>query len=153
MRTSAFAVISILLAGSVSVHAGPPDKRLATAKTAAVVAHDPMTKDRLLAACVADHLEAATPLKLVTDASNADLVLMVDTSFNGDVTRGMTGSLGMGRLWIPDPANPNPKALIFSTAVILDAKPVPANVPCAFADKLLDKLLSAMRKARDAKNK
>lgn len=150
MRTLAFT-----LALSATLAAAAPDKRLATATTATVVAADALSDDKPVAVCLADILEKTTAMKsLGPNESGLDgIVLTVSkTSISGDSMRHLMGSLGITRLTAttPDGTKLWQGGSVLSATTKLEMIPT-KDVPCALADDLTNELRKAMRKARDSK--
>jgi hypothetical protein len=74
--------------------AAPVDPRLATPRKAYVVAIDDLGDDRPVAACVAAHLAAQTPLTVVASREEAEIVLRVKAHLPGQSARHVLGSMG-----------------------------------------------------------
>jgi hypothetical protein len=141
------------LACSVSLLAKEPDRRLATAKTAFVEAGDALSDDRPIAVCLGEHLTKTTPLTLAESKVSADIVLRIfKSSISGDSTRSLLGSMGLARIEAvaPDGTKLWDGYENMSSSNKLDMIKT-ADVPCALADALADKLRQGMRKARDKK--
>lgn len=134
-----------------ALYAAAVDPRLATVKTAYVVAFDDLGDDRPVAACFADHLSKQTPLT-AADESSADVVVRIGAHLDGNTSRQLTGSLGTVRMTVTTPDGTK----LWGGAAILNAsdslsRSKSFDIPCALADEMSDKLRQAMRKSRDSK--
>jgi hypothetical protein len=150
----------VVLAGlTIPVSAAKVDGRLATVRKAYVVAVDDLGDDKPVAACVAAHLAAQTPLTVVTSQGEAEVVLRVKAHLPGQSARHALGSMG-GRpsadmfAELPDGTKLwNDGAKLGSGWSWDKGTSIQNNqtTECAMADELIDALRDAMRKARDKK--
>src|SRR5450631_2148719 len=82
----------VVCAGPVA--AAKVDPRLATFKTAYVVAIDGRDHDQRLAACVVDHLHAKTAMDAVSTKGTADVILRVTAHLTNSASRAVLGDWG-----------------------------------------------------------
>jgi hypothetical protein len=88
-------VVAILIACSLaSVAASKIDPRLATLRKAYVSAVDDLSDDKAVAVCFADRLHRETPLEVVENKADADLLLKVKAHLPSGASRAMLGSMG-----------------------------------------------------------
>jgi hypothetical protein len=138
MRTTQVVLMSgVLSLAATSYAADKVDPRLATVRKAWIQPVDELAdEDRPVAACLADHLARLTPIEAVKTKAEADVILRV----------GSTSTQATITAYLPDGA----------TALWADNTPLKAGFgvvmvhrnSCGLANKLLDTLRQAMRKAR-----
>jgi hypothetical protein len=136
-RTPAL-LVSVALSVATTTHAADKiDPRLATVRKAWVQPVDELAdEDRPVAACLADHLAHLTPIEAVKTKEQADVIFRV----------GSTSTQATLTAYLPDGV----------TTLWADNTPLKARLGvvmvhrnwCGVADKLLDTLRQAMRKAR-----
>jgi hypothetical protein len=138
MRTRQALLASFVLSMAATSHAADKiDPRLATVRKAWVQPVDELAdEDRPVATCLAGHLALLTPIEAVKTKEEADVIFRV----------GSTSKQATITAYLPDGA----------TALWADSTPLKAGFgivmvhrnSCGLADKLLDTLREAMRKAR-----
>lgn len=149
MRTTLAALFVVALC--VPVVAAIVDPRLAAAKTAFVAPLRDHEDDRVVAACLAEHLPIATPLTLAATAAEADVVFTVKGkvpgvagaafAFYGNAPNAeIAAALPNGtRLWADK---------VKKRAATLDGS---QSLACHLADGLIESLRDAVRKSLAAK--
>lgn len=134
------------------------DPRLLTVKKAYVVPVDELGEDKPIAVCLAKHLEEQTPLKIVANKDDAEVILKVSGHLPSATTRVMVGAMGgtpSAHLFIelPDGKKMWDDGAKLRRAIgktgKLDSSDGANTVYCGLADELLNTLRTAMRKARD----
>src|SRR6202163_3671384 len=137
MQTRKALLVSVVLLAPTSHAADRIDPRLATVRKAWVQPVDELAdEDRPVAACLADHLARLTPIEAVKTKAEADVIFRV----------GSTATRATITAYLPDG----------STTLWTDNTPLKAGFgvvmvhrnSCGLANKLLDTLRQAMRKAR-----
>lgn len=144
--------LALLFALALSTVAFAADVRLATAKTAFVVAADDLEDDKPVAACLAERLNTTTPLTAVSSKDGADVILTVSKAkISGDSMRNLFGALGSVRLaaTAPDGTKLWDGFQSLSMTTNQDVlKYSQADIACKLADVITEKLRDAMKKAR-----
>ena len=140
MRRAQALVTSVVLLAATSHAADKIDPRLATVRKAWIQPVDELAdEDRPVAACLADHLARLTPIEAVKTKAEADVILRVgSTSTQATITAYLPD--GTTTLWSGDVPM---KAGFGVIKVHRDA--------CGLAEKLIETLRQAMRKARGDK--
>jgi hypothetical protein len=138
MRTTQVLLMSSALSMAATSHAADKiDPRLAMVRKAWVQPVDELAdEDRPVAACLANHLARLTPIEAVKTKGEADVIFRV----------GSTSTQATITAYLPDGA----------TALWADTTPLKTGFgivmvhrnSCGLADRLLDTLRQAMRKAR-----
>ena len=137
MRIAQALLTSVVLLAATSHAADKIDSRLATVRKAWIEPVDELAdEDRPVAACLADHLARLTPIAAVKTKAEADVIFRV----------GSTSTQATITAYLPDSA----------TTLWADNTPLKAGFgvvmvhrnSCGLANKLLDTLRQAMRKAR-----
>jgi hypothetical protein len=145
-RRSAFVLVAILLL-AVTTQAQESkriDPRLATVRHAIVVASDSLGADYPVAVCIAEQLPKLTPIAVVANPSEADVMLRVTAA----------------RLAPEVPARLEPRNRATLTATLRDGSAVwsetyfygsqdSPDVPCALGQNLITTLRDAMKRARE----
>jgi hypothetical protein len=132
------------------------DPRIATAKTAYVVAASDSEDDRQVASCLSDHLSQQTPLEIAPSRDSADLILKVKAHITSGASRILLGSMG-------GTPSANLEALLPDGTFLWSdgakyrrgngAVGVAATDPkCGLADALIRSLREAVHKAAAAKS-
>jgi hypothetical protein len=136
----AFAIVAVVVFSSATIRADKIDPRLATVRTALVQPVDELANDdKPVAACLAEHLKASTPIEAVGTKDEADVILRIgSTSKQATITAFLPD--GTSKLW----SGTTPLKSGFGLVMV-------KHDACGLADKLLDTLREAMRKAPDAK--
>jgi hypothetical protein len=137
MRRAQALVTSVVLLTATSHAADKIDSRLATVRKAWVQPVDELAdEDRPVAACLADHLARLTPIQPVKTKDEADVIFRVgSTSTQATITAYLPD--GATTLW----ADTTPLKAGFGIVMV-------RRNSCGLANKLLDTLRQAMRKAR-----
>jgi len=137
MRRAQALVMSVVLLAATSHATDRIDPRLATVRRAWVQPVDELAdEDRPVAACLADHLARLTPIEAVKTKAEADVILRVgSTSTQATITAYLPD--GATTLW----ADNTPLKAGFGVVMV-------HRNSCGLANKLLDTLRQAMRKAR-----
>jgi hypothetical protein len=141
----------LAVSGVALLVAKDPDQRFASVRKAYVTAADDLNADqRPVTACLAKHLPDTTPLTVVTSKDEADVVLTVTRAhLPGNTARATFG--GLGKVYL-SATLPDGTPLWDGDADFSSTKNTQGlNIPCYLADSIAGKMLSAMRKARDAK--
>jgi hypothetical protein len=137
MRRAQAFLTSVVLLAAASHAADKIDSRLAMVRKAWIEPVDELAdEDRPVAACLADHLARLTPIEAVKTKAEADVIFRV----------GSTSTQATITAYLPDGA----------TTLWTDNTPLKAGFgvvmvhrnSCGLANKLLDTLRQAMRKAR-----
>jgi hypothetical protein len=131
-------IASVVLFMAATGHAADKiDPRLATIRKAWVQPVDELAdEDRPVAACLADHLSKLTPIEAVKTKAEADVIFRVgSTSTQATITAYLPD--GATTLW----ADNTPLRAGFGVVMV-------HRNSCGLANKLLDTLRQAMRKAR-----
>jgi hypothetical protein len=129
---------SVVLSLAATSHAADKiDSRLATVRKAWIEPVDELAdEDRPVAACLADHLARLTPIEAVKTKAEADVIFRVgSTSTQATITAYLPD--GSTTLW----ADNTPLKAGFGVLMV-------HRNSCGLANKLLDTLRQAMRKAR-----
>ncbi len=149
----------IVAASALTTHADQIDRRLATVRKAFVMpVNDPHGDDALVATCLRDRLRhAVTPIELVQTKSEADTIVAVKGHIPGEGARLIIGGLATAsanlevrlpdgtRLWRGGAKHrDDPFGDSFDEIV------GEGGIACGLANRLVDALLDAMRKAREA---
>jgi hypothetical protein len=136
-RAEALLASSVLFMAATSQAADKIDPRLATVRKAWVQPVDELAdEDRPVALCLADHLARLTPIEAVKTKAEADVILHVgSTSTQATITASLPD--GATTLW----ADNTPLKTGFGIVMV-------RRNSCGLANKLLDTLRQAMRKAR-----
>src|ERR1700682_6464304 len=137
MRRAQAFLTSVLLLAATGHAADKIDPRLATVRKAWVQPVDELAdEDRPVAACLADHLSKLTPIEAVKTKAEADVIFRVgSTSKHATITAYLPD--GATTLW----ADNTPLKAGFGVVMV-------RRNSCGLANKLLDTLRQAMRKAR-----
>ena len=138
MRTTQVLLMSGVLSLAATSHAADRiDPRLATVRKAWVQPVDELAdEDRPVAQCLADHLSRLTPIEAVKTKAEADVIFRVgSTSTQATITAYLPD--GATTLW----AGNTPLKAGFGVVMV-------RRNTCGLANKLLDTLRQAMRKAR-----
>ena len=137
MRSAQAFLTSIVLLAATGYAADKVDPRLATVRKAWIEPVDELAdEDRPVAACLADHLARLTPIEAVKTKAEADVILRVgSTSTQATITAYLPD--GATTLW----ADNTPLKAGFGVVMV-------HRNSCGLANKLLDTLRQAMRKAR-----
>jgi hypothetical protein len=138
MRTTQVLLMSGVWSLTATSHAADRiDPRLATVRKAWIQPVDELAdEDRPVAACLADHLARLTPIEAVKTKAEADVILRVgSTSTQATITAYLPD--GATTLW----ADNTPLRAGFGVVMV-------HRNSCGLANKLLDTLRQAMRKAR-----
>lgn len=122
------------------------DPRLATAKTAFVVAKDDLGDDKPVAVSLADRLTKITPLAAAESKEQADLVLRIRAHIPGMVGRGLVSPT----VWLEVQA-PDGTVIYKGSRNLTRGQYGITDIPAGLADEAADMLRNAMRKARDGK--
>jgi hypothetical protein len=160
-KTQFTSALALVVLASVSlVAADKIDPRLATVRKAFVVPVDELGDDRGAAACLADHLSTKTPIEAVATKEDADVVFRIKAHIPSATTRYMVGMMGGSpsidlEAQLPDGTKlwaDGAKARRGNVGGQIMARGEHVNpIACALADEMIDGLLGAMRKSRDAK--
>ena len=137
MRRAQAFLTSVVLLAATSHAADKIDPRLATVRKAWIQPVDELAdEDRPVAACLADHLSKLTPIEAVKSKAEADVIFRVgSTSTQATITAYLPD--GATTLW----ADNTPLRAGFGVVMV-------HRNSCGLANKLLDTLRQAMRKAR-----
>ena len=148
-------VLILLSLGPASVSlpaAARIDPRLASLRNAWIEPVDELGDDRLVAACLADRIEAATPMTRAATKADADVILRVKAHLTRAGARVMLGSMGGTPSAHLDAMLPGGTMLWGDGAKYRrgnGAIGLAADPKCGLANGLLDRLRDAMRSARD----
>lgn len=134
------AVLCVLLFCSVA-SAAEPDPRLATMKTAVVLAADDLSDDQRVASCVEERIGNATPIQIVSREA-AELVLTVSKANVGKHPKAEIAAT------LPDGS-----VLWTGGSKTRGFNLVGRNMTCVIANDLIDNLRKAMKKAREIAEK
>src|SRR5580704_18496451 len=136
-RAQAFLTSVALFVAATSYAADKIDPRLAMVRKAWIQPVDELAdEDRPVAACLADHLSKLTPIEAVKSKAEADVIFRVgSTSTQATITAYLPD--GATTLW----ADNTPLRAGFGVVMV-------HRNSCGLANKLLDTLRQAMRKAR-----
>jgi hypothetical protein len=137
MRRAQALLTSVVLLAATSHAADKIDPRLATVRKAWIQPVDELAdEDRPVAACLADHLSRLTPIEAVKTKAEADVIFRVgSTSTQATITAYLPD--GATTLW----ADNTPLKAGFGVVMV-------HRNSCGLANKLLDTLRQAMRRAR-----
>jgi hypothetical protein len=138
MRRAQAFLTSVVLLAATSHAADKIDPRLATVRKAWIQPVDELAdEDRPVAACLADHLARLTPIEAVKTKAEADVIFRVgSTSTQATLTAYLPD--GATTLWAADNT---PLKAGFGVVMV-------RRNSCGLANKLLDTLRQAMRRAR-----
>jgi hypothetical protein len=137
MRRALAFLTSVVLLATTSHATDRIDPRLATVRKAWIQPVDELAdEDRPVAACLADHLARLTPIEAVKTKAEADVILRIgSTSTQATITAYLPD--GATTLW----ADNTPLKAGFGVVMV-------HRNSCGLANKLLDTLRQAMRRAR-----
>jgi hypothetical protein len=137
MRSAQAFLTAVMLLAATSHAADKIDPRLAMVRKAWIQPVDELAdEDRPVAACLADHLSKLTPIEAVKTKAEADVIFRVgSTSTQATITAYLPD--GATTLW----ADNTPLRAGFGVVMV-------HRNSCGLANKLLDTLRQAMRKAR-----
>ena len=147
-------IVVVLAASVVGFAAEKIDPRLATVRKALVQPVDELGDDRLVAACMTEHLKTTPPLSLAGSKDDADVVLRVKAHLTSGTARVLLGSAGGTPSANMEADLPDGTKLWSDGAKYRrgnGAIGLANNAECGLADGLLKSLIDAMRKARDSK--
>jgi hypothetical protein len=152
--------VVVLVTASFAAYAEKIDPRLATVRRAWIQPEDELADDRQVAACLAEHLKAATPIEPVATKEEADVVFKVRANIPSATKRVLWGGMGGSpsahlsaelpdgtKLW--DDGAKLRRAI--GRAGKLESSDAAKSVECGLADELLVTLRHAMRDARSKK--
>lgn len=133
--------------------------KLATIRTVKVVPVDELGEDVGVAACLADHLDDLTPIKVVTEG-DADAVLKVSAHLPSTTTKVLVGIMGgtpSAHLYVelPDGTKVWDDGAKFRASMAKQGQfgssssDTGKSLQCGLADNLINTLRTAMKKARD----
>jgi hypothetical protein len=158
--TSRFHIaIAFALSSVAALSAAHSDPRLATIKKAYIVAVDDLGDDRGVAACLAQHLTALTPIEVVKAKEDADAVFLVSAHLPSTTTKVLVGVMGGSpsahlfvelpdgtKLW--DDGAKYRRSMAKQGTVGSSSEDTGKTVECGLADELANTLRDAMREAR-----
>lgn len=148
-------VVLIAMCAVVASAAKKADQRLASAKTAYVVAATDADDDARVAACVSEHLPSSTPLTIAGEKTAADVIFRVKAHLTSGASRVLLGSMGGTPSAQMEALSQDGKTLWSDGAKYRrgnGAIGVAATDPaCGLADGLIKNLRDAVHQVVDAK--
>lgn len=143
-----------IIAVTVPLTAARTDPRLAKARTAWVEPVDELDDDRGVATCFADHLSEVTPLARASTKAEADVILKVKAHITSGASRVVLGMMGGTPSANVEAVLPNGTKIWSDGAKYRRGNGtigIGADPRCGLANRLLNTLLDAMKKARDGR--
>jgi hypothetical protein len=152
--------VPLLLYATGVLAADKIDPRLATVRKAYIVPIDELGQDRLVVACFPEKLkERVAPIEPVESKESADVVLKIQAHIPSKGARYALGGFGKTPSAHVDAQLPDGTTLwthdvktnALASGGVVGASRTEDNYGCALADRLVNGLIDAMRKARDKK--
>jgi hypothetical protein len=132
---------------------------LATVRKAYIVAVDELGDDRAVAVCLADRINAQTPIEAVKTKDEADVILKVSAHLPSTTTKVLVGVMGGSpsahlfaelpdgtKLW--DDGAKYRRSMAKQGSFGSSSGDTSKSIECGLADELANTLRDAMRKAR-----
>jgi hypothetical protein len=154
---------ALLVALPALVSAADPPSALATIRTAWIIPVDELGNDQVVATCLAERLQAITPIKPAASPEVADAIFKVSAHLPSTTTKAVLGMMGGSpsahlfvelpdgtKLW--DDGAKYRRSMMKQGQWGNSSSDTSKSIECGLADDLANTLLTAMRKARkDAK--
>jgi hypothetical protein len=157
---SRFAIGVFILSGAASLLAAKPDPRLAVVRHAFISPVDELGDDVQITSCFVAQLPKSTPITVVQNKDDADVIFKVQAHLPSGTTRVMLGAMGgspSAHLYAttPDGTKLWDDGAKFRRANVQNGKGLQGDatqtIECSLANELINTLRDAMREARDKK--
>jgi hypothetical protein len=158
IKTITTAAVAVLMTAA-AAHAEKLDPRLAQVRKAYVLAVDELGEDVSVASCLAERLPSLTPIKVVANQGEADVILRVKAHLPSTTTKALVGIMGGSpsmRLSaeLPDGTKLWEDGAKYRASMMKQGQwgagggDTAKNVECGLAERGIEALRNAMREAR-----